>query len=147
MDTLAEGLKNLKPDSTKFDLLVLSTCYNGTPHTISLLAPFACCIIASPENLHLSYFDLQPLEHLEISLHEGDLSIFAKQFARQTFERLAQEVQTAVTVAVYDVDRVQLYLQSVASAYDSALTTLKKESPTSLEHCDCAEDSAYVRPG
>jgi hypothetical protein len=147
VNDLADGLKSITPDSTKFDLLVLSTCYNGTPHTISTLAPHARYVIASPENLHLSYFDLQPFERLDIGLQDGDLLVFARQFARQAFDRLTEDVQTAVTVAVYEVDRLQEFLQSVESVYDSALTTLKEEPPTSLEHCDCAEDSAYALPG
>jgi hypothetical protein len=147
VDDLADGLKSMTPDSTKFDLLVLATCYNGTPHTISTLAPYARYVIASPENLHLSYFDLQPFERLDIGLRDGNLLVFAKQFAHQAFDRLTENVQTAVTVAVYDVDRVQAYLQSVEEAYDSTLTTLRGEPPTSLEHGDCAEDSAYALPG
>ena len=34
---LAQELKRIKPDSTKFDLIVLSTCFNGTPHSIAAL--------------------------------------------------------------------------------------------------------------
>jgi hypothetical protein len=147
VNDLADGLKSLTADSTKFDLLVLSTCYNGTPHTLYTLAPYARYVIASPENLHLSYFDLQPFERLEIGRRDEDLSAFAKQFAHQAFDQLTENVLTAVTVAVYDVDRVQAYLQAVESTYDSVLTTLKGEPPSSLEHADCAEDSAYTLPG
>lgn len=147
VNDLADGLKSITPDSTKFDLLVLSTCYSGTPYTISTLAPYARYVIASPENLHLSYFDLQPFERLDIGLRDGDLFVFARQFAQQAFNRLTEDVQTAVTVAVYDVDRVREFLQSVESVYDSALTSLKGEPPASLEHADCAEDSAYTLPG
>jgi hypothetical protein len=60
---------------------------------------------------------------------------------------LTETVQTAVTVAVYDVNRVRPYLQSVESVHDSALTIIKREPLTSLEHCDCSDDSAYARPG
>ncbi|MEJ2049471.1 MAG: hypothetical protein P8Y60_06455 [Calditrichota bacterium] len=38
---LANGLKHMTPDSTRFDLVVLSTCFNGTPFTIATLAPYA----------------------------------------------------------------------------------------------------------
>jgi len=47
---------------------------------------------------------------------------------------------------VYDVDHVQGFLHSVDSVYDQALTTLKGETPASIEHCDCAEDPAYILP-
>ncbi len=51
---LARGLKGFKSYSTKFNLMVLSTCYGGTPYTIATLGPYARTIIASPDNLHLS---------------------------------------------------------------------------------------------
>jgi hypothetical protein len=147
VNDLADGLQSLTPDSSKFDLLVLATCYNGTPHTISTLAPYARYVIASPENLHLSYFDLRPFESLDIALQDGDLPVFARQFARQAFDRLTEDVLTAVTVAVYDVERVREYLQSVENVYDSTLITLQGEPPALLEHGDCAEDSIYALPG
>ena len=144
---LASGLEHITRDSTKFDLILLSTCFNGTPYTIAALAPYARYIIASPGNLHLSYFDLNPFERLDVRLRDGDVSAFAKKFAHQAFDRLISDVQTEVTVAVYDVGRVQGFLHSVDSVYDHALTTLKGETPASIEHCDCAEDPAYVLPG
>ncbi|HWR82943.1 MAG TPA: clostripain-related cysteine peptidase [Candidatus Deferrimicrobium sp.] len=143
---LVDGLKRLTRNSTKFDLIMLSSCFNGTPHTISALTPYARYIIASPGNLHLSYFDLHPFEALDVGLRDGDVSAFAKECAHQSFDRLTKDIQTEITVAVYDVDRVQGFLYSVDSVYDDALTRLKEEAPTSIEHCDCAEDPAYVRP-
>jgi hypothetical protein len=147
VEDLADVLKRFTYDSTKFDLIVLSTCFNGTPHTITALAPVARTIVASPENLHLSYFDLHPFEQLDVGLRNGNVAVFAKDFTRQAFDRLTEDIQTAITVAVYDVDRVQGYLHSVDSVYNQALTTLKGQKPGSFEHCDCAEDSAYVLPG
>jgi hypothetical protein len=147
VDDLADGLKGITHDSTKFDLIVLSTCYGGTPHTIAALAPFARFIVASPENLHLSYFDIQPLERLDIAYRDRDASVFAKEFAHHAFDRLAEDVQTAVAVAVYDVERVRGYLDVVDNVYDHTLTTLKGQPPGSIDHCDCAEVPAYVLPG
>lgn len=146
MPDLADGLKKMTRDSTRFDLVVLSTCFSGTPHTVSTLAPYARTIVASPENLHLSYFDLHPFEWLDVGLLDGGTGAFAEDFARQTFDRLSADIQTAVTVAVYDVDRVQGYVHSVAGAYDKALTTLKGASQGFAEHFDCAEDPAYALP-
>jgi hypothetical protein len=143
---LADGLKHLTRDSTKYDLIVLSSCFNGTPHIISALAPYARYIMASPGNLHLSYFDLHPFENLDEGLRDGDVSAFAKKCAQVSFDRLARDIQTEITVAVYDVDRVQGFLHSVDSVYDHALSTLKETVPASMEHCDCGEDFAYVRP-
>ncbi len=146
VEDLVDGLERMTPDSTKFDLVVLSTCFNGTPYTISALSPFARYIIASPGNLHLSYFDLHPFEALHVGLRDGDVSAFAVECAEQSFNRLVKDVQTEVTVVVYDVDRVQEYVDAVDSVYGHALTQLPEAALTSIEHCDCAEDSAYLRP-
>ena len=147
VEDLAEELNNITRDSTKFDLIVLSTCFGGTPHTIAALAPYARTVVASPDNLHLSYFDLQPFERLDLGLRDGDVPAFAKNFAHQAFVRLTEDIQTAITVAVYDVNRVQGYLNSVDSVYNHTLTTLKGQPRMSVEHCDCAEDPAYNLPG
>jgi hypothetical protein len=144
---LATGLRSLTRDSTPFDLVMLSTCFNGTPYTISTLGPYARYIIASPDNLHLSYFDDHPLERLDIGRQDGDVSQFAESFARHSFDRLTSDLQTAVTVAVYDVDRLQGYLSAVESVYDDALRSLDSEKPAIVEHYDCAEDAAYTLPG
>jgi hypothetical protein len=146
---LANGMKAFTSDSTKFDLLVLSTCYGGTPYTISMLGPSARTIIASPDNLHLSYFDLNSLENLEVSLKDGNVPGFAERFARQSFERLTGNIQTAVSVTVYDVDSVQGYLESVSTTYENTLDTLNEKTKkflSTIEHCDCAEIPAYVLP-
>jgi hypothetical protein len=147
VDDMADGLKTFTRDSTEFDLMILSTCFGGTPYTISALGPFARYIVASPDNLHLSYFDLHPLERLDIGLRDGDVPAFARRFAHQSFDRLTRDIQTAVSVAVYDVDRVQEFLHSVQGVYDHTLTTLKGEDKAStamVERCDCTDIPAYV---
>jgi hypothetical protein len=146
---LARGLNSLTGDSTRFDLMLLSTCFGGTPYTISTLGPYAKYIIASPENLHLSYFEINFLERLEFNLHDSDIHTFAKKFAQQAFERLTSEIQTAVSIAVYDIDRVHEYSQSIYSIYENTLTTLRGESqfyPAAVERCDCADIDEYVLP-
>lgn len=145
---LAGGLKELTRDSTKFDLLILSTCFGGSPYTVGTLGAFARYIIASPENLHLSYFDLHLLEGLDHSLRKGDVLSFANRFAQQAFERLTMDVQTAVSVAVYDVDRVQKYLNSVRIIYEREFLALQTEkiSVAKIERCDCADLPAYTLP-
>jgi hypothetical protein len=144
---LADGLKTITRDSAKFDLVVLSTCFNGTPRTVAALSPYARTIVASPENLHLSYLDLQPFERLDAGLRDRDVAAFAKKFAREAFNRLTEDLQTSVTVAVYDVDRAKKYFQDVDSIYNHSLIALKGQKPGSVEHFDCAEDSATMRPG
>ncbi|HSQ76747.1 MAG TPA: hypothetical protein VLT13_14385 [Bacteroidota bacterium] len=146
---LAGRLQEFTRDSTRFDLVVLSTCFGGTPYTIGTLGPFARYIIASPGNLHLSYFDLHSLERLDLSVLGGDVLALAKQFAQHAFDRLTGDVQTAVSVAVYDVDRTRDFVRSVRGMYDHALTTVSGETQASIprmEHCDCADIPAYMLP-
>lgn len=146
IDDLSEGLKIITRDSTKVDLVVLSTCFNGTPHTMEALAPHARYVIASPDNLHLSYFDIGSFERLDTGLREGDVSEFAKKFARHAFDRLAEELQTTVTVVVYDMELVRPFVSSVKDVYDRTLISLEGKASGSIERCDCAEDPAYASP-
>ncbi len=143
----ADDLKSMIGDTSKIDLMVLSTCYNGSPHTIKTLAPSARTIVASPENLHLSYFNLQSLERLEIGLGDGDIRAFAEKYAEQSFKKLKENIQTSIAVAVYDVDRVRGYLQTVDPLFDDPMKSLPGEKPAIVVHYDCAEDTAFVRPG
>ncbi|MEX2117288.1 MAG: hypothetical protein WEB37_10390 [Bacteroidota bacterium] len=146
---LAAGLRGFTHQSGRLDLLVLSTCFGGTPHTIGALGSFARTIIASPDNLHLSYFDLHPLERLDLGLQDGDVPSFAQRFARLAFDRLTRDVQTAVSVAVYDSDRVLEFIDSVRKDYDQKLTALNGEMQAfrdAMERCDCAELPPFVLP-
>lgn len=146
---LARGLKEFAGDSTRFDLMILSTCYGGTPYTIGTLGTYANYIIASPENLHLSYFDLNIFEQLDFNLRDRDIHTFAKKFAYQAFELLSNDVQTEVSVAVYDVDGTQNFLDSVHNIYENSLITLRGEtwsSPETVERCDCFDLAEYASP-
>ena len=145
IEDLAGGVSTLAGESGQIDLLVLATCFGGTPHTIGALAPYARTIIASPENLHLSYFDLEPLASLDVKTGAADVAAFADRFARNAFDRLVGEVQTVASVVVYDVDATNDFRASVAGDYDRALT-MARGMPASANHCDCADDSTYARP-
>jgi hypothetical protein len=144
---LADELKVMTCDSSKFDIMVLSTCFNGSPHTIEALSPYVRTIIASPENLHLSYFDLRLLERLDIGLGDRDISAFAEKYAFQSFRKLTENIQTSVAVAVYDVDRVRGYLQTLDITGDDHITSLMVKKTGIFDHYDCAEDSVYFRQG
>ena len=144
---LASGLINFTPYSIKFDLMILSTCFGGTPYTIGTLGPFTRTIISSPDNLHLSYFDFNFLERLDLCLQDSDVPAYAKRFAYQSFDWLTKDIETAVSVSDNDVDHVQEYIHLVHGFYDQTLTNLKEQTQTSLatiEHCDCTELPAYV---
>jgi len=149
VNNLAGALKNFTQDSSSFDLLILSTCFGGTPYTIGTLSSKARTIVASPDNLHLTYFDLYPLERLDLNLRDGNVPAFANRFAIHAFNRLINDIQTSVSVAVYNVDSVQEYLHSVNRVYYQSLTTLNekiKTTITKIEHCDCAYLPAYILP-
>lgn len=140
------ALARLRTDSTKFDLAILSTCFNGTPYTVANLGGYARYIIASPDNLHLSYFELNSLKRLETVLTKENIPDFAKQFARKAFDRLASDIQTAITVAVYDAELAHEYVQSVTDRYAERLSSLHTTTNLPLEHCDCADDPAFAQP-
>lgn len=149
VNDLASGMKLFTNEFQKFDLTVLSTCYGGTPYTIAKLGQFSKTIVTSPDNLHLSYFNFHLMEHLDINLQNGDVPVFAKRFAQQAFNQLTNDVQTTVSVVVYDVDRVQKYLHLINKVYDQTLNYLKKETQVSMakiEHCDCADIPSYKFP-
>ncbi len=126
VDDLANGLKKLISVSSKIDLLMLSTCFGGTPYTIGMLGLYTGTIIASPDNLHLSYFDFQRLESLELCLKDRDVPAFAKRFAQHSFDRLTKDIQTAVYISVYDIDSVQGFLHSVLRVYKNRLKGISK---------------------
>jgi len=146
IDNLAILLKDLTIDSSKFDLTILGTCFGGTPYTIGKLGSFSQTIIASPENLHLSYFDLSPLERLDLNLKDGDVHSFAKRFAQQSFDGLTRNIQTEVSIVVYNVEKVQNFLKSVQNDYNITLDSLKgmtKTDQRAMKHCDCSEIPDY----
>lgn len=146
---LAGGLEGFTRHSSRFDLLILSTCFGGTPYTVGALGPFARYLVASPDNLHLSYFDFRALERLDLNIQDGDMASFAKTFASGAFDRLAGDIRTTVSVAVYEVDRVQDYVRSVHGIYDQTLTTFNGDTHTpeaTMERCDCSELPAYELP-
>jgi hypothetical protein len=106
-------------------------------------------IVASPDNLHLSYFALHKLERLDSTLTRGDVPALAARFARHAFDRLTTEVQTAVSVVVYDVDSVQEYVRAVGKTYDAALaaaTRTMQVRGVTTGYCDCADVPGYVLP-
>ncbi len=143
---LAAALGHMRRDSTMFDGLVLSTCFNGTPYSVAALTPYARFIIGSPDNLHLSYFDIASLNMLIPGLTKDGMENFSKSFAQHAFDRLTNDIQTAITVAVYDVRRVQGFLTSIKKSYDETLESFKNDPNILPEHCDCADDSIYAFP-
>ncbi|MCU7494540.1 MAG: hypothetical protein HF314_01350 [Ignavibacteria bacterium] len=97
---------------SKFDFLLLSTCYNGTPMVISELAPNASYIMASPEYLHLSYISSEYLKKLPEIDKSGDLHAYLKNFAESAFSSLKSYTRTMITITLYDLEKVKGFLDN-----------------------------------
>lgn len=85
-----------------YELVVLSTCYGGTPAMMRALAPLAHLAVASPAYLHLSYLDARALAR---GGTEGAKAL-ADTIAQASFDRLRERTSTEITVAVYDLRAV-----------------------------------------
>jgi len=111
----------------KFDLVVLSTCNNGNPLMASGLTGKSRYLVASPRDLHLSYMDTRALQELEErpSITTGTL---ADSLAKDSFKRLSEQLQTLVTVGIYDLDVIDTYIHTWADTYSTYLEKLDQES-------------------
>ncbi|WP_440998511.1 hypothetical protein [Fodinibius sp. SL11] len=121
-ETFSSGIqKFVATDDQWYDLIVLSTCNNGTPEMAANLMPFSHVMLASPQNLHLSHIDSQRLDLLESSPRISSFQL-ADSMANQTYQRLEKEIQTAITLSVYELDVVKEYqnkLHTFTTAYDT----------------------------
>ena len=85
----------------------------STPHTIGALAPYTRYVIASPDNLHLSYFDLEPRETALVPDRMTKVLPTSRiGFARNAFTKLAADLQTTVSVVVYDAKDVADFVEA-----------------------------------
>ena len=106
----SEGLSRLgggglgKP----YDLVILSACYGGTPAILQSLTPLANQVVASPAYLHLSYLNLRALG----SHSAGRAGGLADSVAAQSFAQLRTKTQTEITVGIYEVNKIQGFLES-----------------------------------
>jgi len=126
----------LVTDEQRYNLVVLSTCNNGTPVMAEHLMLFSDVLLASPQNLHLSHIDSESLDLLESEPGISSIQL-AHSMADQTFRRLESEIQTAITLTVYDFEIVQGYkneLHAFSRAYD-ALGSMQHFS----DNIDCRE--------
>lgn len=153
VENLAKSLTLIKSmpqmGGSKFDFLLLSTCYNGTPGVISKLAPYANYIMASPEYLHLSYISSEFLKRLPQSEQTHDMHSFLKSFAENAFLRLKEDTRTMITIALYDADKVKNFLESYtieeASVREvSDETGSAREETSDYAGCaDCSREAAF----
>ena len=143
---LAQGMSCLlseaDPNLIKFDLVVLSACYSGTPGIVAELAPYSRYILASPDDLHLAYLDIQPLRGIsDIGLLE--VHSLAKEMASRSLARLREWTQTAITLTVYDIERIAPFLQEVQGRQPVGREsqTQNYSQPVTVEYSDCLEGS------
>jgi hypothetical protein len=125
--------KAVHSSSHSLDLVVLSTCFNGSPCAISRLAPYTQFIIASPEYLHLSYMQNRLFESLN-SLNDLSTAEIARRFASLSFERLKKQTETAITVVVYDTRKITPFLNGTAAQCDSLVGLLNTDAEMATIH-------------
>lgn len=127
-----------------FNLVVLSTCNNGNPLMIQKLSSVSDYLVASPQNLHLSHLIDSPLQQLETNpeISTGEL---ANSISKQSFQRLSEFLQTMVTVGVYDLQKIQPHIHSLAQSYRSHLSTIQQNS-LFVDNVDCRDLPKFQKP-
>lgn len=146
---LAQGmsclLSEVDPNVMKFDLVVLSACYSGTPGIIAELAHYSRYILASPDDLHLAYLDIQPLRRLD-NIGFSEVHSLAREMASQSLTRLQAWTQTSIALAVYDVESITPFLQKMQSRQPVGLTNQSPNSPQPMPaaYCDCLDGSSVA---
>lgn len=134
-ESFGNGLQRFLADDAGFDLVTLSTCSNGTPQMAGQLAPFTNVLLASPQNLHLSYISIEPLKLLEA--HPGiPPAELATEIAEHAYEKLVTTIQTVVSLAVYNLEETGGYLAEL----NAKTQAHEKEQKPNLnrENGDCS---------
>ena len=135
--SFAEGIQKFLPgDGDRFDLVVLSTCNNGTPAMAEQLIPFTNVMLASPQNLHLSHFDSESLGLLENEPGISSLKL-GHSMAEQTYQRLDTTVHSTVTLSLYDLNDVRTYINFLDSLI--AANNAPDQSMQIQDNVDCAK--------
>jgi hypothetical protein len=125
LSSFAQGLERFAgPDFTNrkpFSLIVLSTCNGGTPVATRMIAPYASYLLASPGELHLSFFDTRALAELTTeaaSSQPQPQRAWGARIAGDSFAKLRATTRTAVTLALYETDSASAYLEAHRGAWD-----------------------------
>jgi len=139
-EIFTEEIRTFLPAGKKrFNLVALSTCSNGTPEMASQLKPIARTLIASPQNLHLSHLDVRALGLLEDSPRSDSASVsIADSIAKDSFNRLSEEVRTAVTISVYQLDELTTDLEILLDSTE--IYGRKNRLNHGRDNIDCADE-------
>lgn len=112
--SFVKGIQNLLPrNKDRYNLLVLSTCKNGSPEIANMLLPVADILLASPQDLHLSHIDSKALNMLEDRLSHSPLKLGIS-MGDQTFNRLTSTVRSPISLVLYDLEAMRNYMQGVS---------------------------------
>lgn len=137
--SFSRGIQNfLFSDEEVYDLVVLSTCNNGTPSMAEALRPFTHAMLASPQNLHLSHIDTESMALLEMKPGIPPLQL-GRSMGDRTFERLKETVHTTITLALYDFEKLRDSVRPFAT-----FTSNQNQGRPNLfqDNVDCAELSS-----
>lgn len=139
--TFASGLKKFLNEDQNFDLVVLSTCNNATTSMAKNLFPFTDYLLASPQNLHLSYIDIDAMRLLEDTQVPPVYDV-AFEMATNTYNRLSRELHTAVTLTVFDLVKVADYIE----AFDNRISAFEETTNPDpyRDNIDCAELPFFI---
>lgn len=140
-DTFVRGAQSfLESDDYIFDLMVLSTCSNGTPAMVNKLTGVTNYLLASPLNLHLSHMDISSLKLLETN-PQISADELASAIAEESYSRLSDSIQTVISLTIYDIKAVEKYIEQL---HNRTLSYREAENPNPFrENIDCAELSFF----
>jgi len=127
----ADQVRNFSSDIA---LTILSTCNNGNPLMMNSLQEVTDVVIASPQNLHLSYLNADKFNLLESDPTIETMSL-ADSIAADSFAELSS-LQTMVTVAIYDLDEISDYITSFNESYQEHLKFVEAK-PLFTNNEDC----------
>jgi hypothetical protein len=134
--------RDLAMFENKFDMVLLSTCNNGNPYMASKLTDRSKYLVASPRDLHLSYIDTHALVLLEDNPSVSTQKL-ADSVAKSSFEELNKDLQTLITVGVYDLSVVDTYIDTFAGEYISYLENHEQRS-LFRDNTDCRNLEIYT---
>ncbi|MCC5907369.1 MAG: hypothetical protein JJU13_14250 [Balneolaceae bacterium] len=133
-ESFASGLQKFLNNNESFGLVTLSTCSNGTPQMARHLSPFTHYLLASPQNLHLSYFNIGKLNRLESNPKISPDEVAAA-MAKQSYQRLSDTIQTVVSLSIYDLEKTADYLEGFYLKYERHLS--ENQPNLYRENIDC----------
>jgi hypothetical protein len=122
------------------DVSVLSTCYGGTPNTVTALSPATRYLVASPGDLHLSMIDADLLSMLT---REGPVETTVDAFTRRAFQRLTDRTVTETVLARYDTEAAASTARALGGELPSA--TGAQPAVDCTTQTDAPIDTAGVR--